>query len=703
MDNKGNVTLRTTLLLLLSAALLSLLMPGQVSRNYNYLKGRQWTEETLYAAYDFPIYKTDEQLREEREEAELSVVPYYRYSDEPLKNALKAVSQSELGDLAEIVSDALIAIYDKGIVTDEGIRSSKASVAPDLVYVQKGKRASKCPADDIYTLSVARAALLDRVLELGSGTDADSLLLASGIYNLVVPNLSYDEQTTVLVGLDADSRISPTSGYVSKGQLIVAKGEIVTSEIAQMLDSYTRELKENVDAGITPLQHYTANGIIALLMVVVFFFGIFLSDPGVFSDRRLGYLLVVFLLFSAGESLAIRFDEGLVYILPLTLCALLMQPFFKPGLIIPVYAAALMPLVVFHSEGPALFTMFFVAGIVSVYMFRKFDRGWRQFVVMAVCFLILTIVYFGFGLLNLVDRISVTDIFAFFIAALLSVFGYPLLYLLERIFNMVSKSRLQELCDTSSQLLRQLEKNAPGTFQHSLAVVNMADAAARAIGADPLLVRAGALYHDIGKMENPLCFVENESLITTEENHKYHSVLSPRQSALDIARHVTEGREMARKAGLPSVVTDFISTHHGDSLISYFWSKHLSDGGDPSAESDFHYSGPRPQTKEQVVLMLCDSFEAASRTLPDYSREALEAFVNKIVKSKMDENQFSEADITVREISLIKDAVASYLSHIHHERIKYPEREAATDAPKSKNKIRKLKQYSNHESSTEQN
>ena len=215
---------------------------------------------------------------------------------------------------------------------------------------------------------------------------------------------------------------------------------------------------------------------------------------------------------------------------------------------------------------------------------------------------------------------------------------------------------------------------APGTFQHSLQVMNLCDAAARSIGANTLLVRAGALYHDLGKMNNPQCFIENESLLNKPEDQKYHSKLTPVHSAQDIIRHVSDGVDIARRNRLPERIVEFILTHHGTTRTGYFWGKHLSEGGNPADEPAFLYSGEKPRTKEQIILMLCDSIEAASRTLQDYSPEATSAFVDKIIEGKRSEGQFDDADISIKDLRTISSTIKSFLAQVHHERISYPDK-----------------------------
>ena len=255
--------------------------------------------------------------------------------------------------------------------------------------------------------------------------------------------------------------------------------------------------------------------------------------------------------------------------------------------------------------------------------------------------------------------------------AFLSVAGYPLIYLFEKLFKLVSKSKLVELSDTANPLLRQLAEKAPGTFQHCLQVMNLSDAAALAVDANVPLVRAGALYHDIGKIMNPVCFTENET-----PGVDYHSGLSYKESAQEIIAHVSNGVALAEKYGLPSVIKDFILTHHGTSCTGYFYNRYLNDGGDPEQVSEFFYNGRKPVTKEQVILMLCDSVEAASRSLKDYSQESVSSLVEKIVAGKVEAGQLSEAEISLSELNIIKDVMKNQVQQIYHARVAYPKRVA---------------------------
>ncbi len=653
--------------------LLAMLMPRSAKFAYDYRKGRTWKYETLYAQFDFPIYKTEEQLMAERGNASTEAIPYYKYSDDIVTRNLRAAERLDLGSLRSATVSAMRSIYQKGILADESSRRHAAS--PEVLYVQRDKRAVKYPASEVFHLREARERLLADLSEV-SLVNVDSVLRATGAYDLLVPNLIYDEQTTALVHTESVTSISPTAGYVTAGQLIVQEQEIVTAEIAQMLDSYKREFEANMGYTRPPFLMLLGNILIALAITVLLYLSIYFNNPKIFEDARFPYLVVVFLLGALAALILIRANEKALYFVPFTLVALLLQAFMKNRVVVPVYVVSLLPLLIFSHDGPVLFVMFFVAGMVAILAFRRFNRGWKQFITALITFGVLALTYLGFRATDLVAGNVWTALLSLFIGSMLTVAGYPLIYLFERIFNLVSNSRLIELCDVSNRVIRELEQKAPGTFQHSLQVMNMADTVARAIYANADLVRAGALYHDIGKLYNPLCFIENESLVPHDGTHGYHDGLSPEQSAREIIRHVPEGVERARKHRLPEALIDFIRSHHGTTVTGYFYNQYLAAGGDPARIEEFRYEGIKPVTKEQIILMLCDSVEAASRTLKEFTPEAYSDFVERIVAGKMEEGQFEHADISISELGTVKDTLKQYLAQIHHERVVYPERKS---------------------------
>lgn len=657
--------------------ILTLSFPRTAKFSYDYRKGSPWSHETLIAQFDFPILKTDEQIREEKSKNKSVVIPYYRFRQDVVDNCRKAADGIEMGKYSYLrpsVISSMEGIYSNGVVQDEGVRlESGTDPSASVLYVQKDKRAAKKPVSEVFKESEAKNRLLALVSAKYPAVNVDSVFRAVGIYDFIVPNLEYDQKTTELVRSESSNQVSTTQGFVSAGQLIVSEGEIVTAEVAQILDSYKVEFENSMGYGGPKILFWLGNAFVAFTLVLLFFLMIYFLNRRLFLDyRRFWYLIFIFVSSSLLALIINKFAPKCLYMVPFTLTALYLEAFFKNKVIFPICCVSFLPLLLFSDNGIVLFVLFLTASVVAVFTFRFFNQGWQQFIMSGIVFVSILVTYFGFRMIDMVNDDPYMAVLYMFIGSMLIVAGYPLIYLFERMFNLVSSSRLRELCDTNNKLLRELEHKAPGTFQHSLQVMNMCDAAARAIDANVLLVRAGALYHDIGKMKNPLCFIENESM--SPKGVHYHEHLSPKESARAIIKHVSDGLELAAENRLPDVIQDFILTHHGTSNTSYFYNKYLNEGGDPNDVSDFFYKGRKPQTKEQIILMICDTLEAASRTLKDNSAATFSVFVENIVASKMKIGQFDQADISIKDLNTVKETLKAYLSQIYHERVVYPQR-----------------------------
>lgn len=672
-----SINYRVLIPLVVLFLVLTLIFPRTAKFSYDYRKGSPWSHETLLAQFDFPILKTDEQIREEKSRSKPVVIPYYRYRQDIVDNCRKAAEGIDMGGysyLRPLVVASMDGIYSNGVVPDEGVKlDGHSDPSGAVLYIQKDKRAGKKPVSEVFKESEAKNRLLSDIAAKYPRINADSVLRSAGIYDFIVPNLEYDPKTTELVRSESSNQVSTTQGFVSAGQLIVSEGEIVTAEIAQMLDSYKVEYENSMGYGGPRILFWLGNAFIAFALVLLFFLMIYFLNRRLFMDhRKFWYLIFIFIIASVLALIINKFAPRCLYMVPFTLTALYLEAFFKNKVIFPICCVSFLPLLVFAENGVVLFVMFLLASIVAVFTFRFFNQGWQQFIMSGIVFVSILVTYFGFRMIDMVNDDPYMAVLYMFIGSMLIVAGYPLIYLFERMFNLVSSSRLRELCDTNNKLLRELEHKAPGTFQHSLQVMNMCDAAARAIDANVLLVRAGALYHDIGKMKNPLCFIENESM--SPKGVHYHEHLSPKESARAIIKHVSDGLELAAENRLPDVIQDFILTHHGTSNTSYFYNKYLNEGGDPNDVSDFFYKGRKPQTKEQIILMICDTLEAASRTLKDNSAATFSVFVENIVASKMKIGQFDQADISIKDLNTVKETLKAYLSQIYHERVVYPQR-----------------------------
>ena len=658
--------------------LLVFFMPKSPKFNYDYRKGSPWMYETLIAQFDFPILKTEAQLQAEREKAGSTVIPYYKTDGKVAARSTGTVSALELGkwsDARVTLSDALAALYAKGILAPSMEQDIEEMLqdAGGLIYVQRDRRAEKVPVTEVFTVESASSYLRDAVAADFPQCDVDSLYVAASLGSLIVPDLVFDQQTTDLIHEESVNYVSATQGVVKAGQVIVSEGEMITAEIEQLLDSYKSEYDTSVGYGGRRVYMWLGSILIAFCIVFVLFLAICYCNFRIFDEyNKYLYLLLIFALAAVGSSIVARFDPALFYLMPFTLISLYLLAFFTKRVVFSVYFISLLPMLVFSPAGVELFVMYLVAGSVAMLVFGFFNRGWLQFVTAFIVFVVMTIVWGAFrltdGIGGLADHHTVFDMA---LGALLSVACYPLIYLFEKIFKLVSNTKLAELSDTNNKLLRELADKAPGTFQHSLQVMNLADAAARSINANVLLVRAGALYHDIGKIANPQCFTENQT-----SEIRYHEGLTPKESAQEIIRHVSDGLVIADRHGLPAEIKDFIISHHGTSAAGYFLTQYLNAGGNPEEVSDFYYDGRRPVAKEEVVLMICDAVEAASRSLKDYSQESISGLVDRIVDGKAAEDQFDDADISLREVSTMKETIKSYLQQMYHSRVSYPKRKA---------------------------
>lgn len=647
------------------------MLPRSPRFGYEYKKGEHWMYETLVAEFDFPILKTDQQLKEEKDSVKNARVPYFDMSTQAYDSAMARAYRLPYEGNEELISllqdSALDFIYSKGVFDSKD--AEHYGVESECVLVLDENSEIRVPVQEVFTVASATEYLKDACIRAGV-ENVDSLWQALGLKSLIMPNVRFSQSMTDDNFNDRMYHPSSTSNYVSRSEVIVEKGELVTDQIANLLDSYKAEFDRSVGYSGTTTAMWTGIAIVALIMVVLFFFTLYFCDYGIFSQyNRYLYVLLLYVLFSTITFLLAREETELFYCIPYSLMAMFMMSFFRKGFVMIMYFITLLPLLIVPTGTVTVFFMHLVAGFMGIYVYEKLNKGWLQFVGSFIIYLMMLVVWTGFNLMfdNPGDWYLLLYIA---LGAGLSIAGYPLIYLLERMFVLVSSARLVELSDTSNTLLRQLADKAPGTFHHSLQVMNLSDAVARAIDADIPLVRAAALYHDIGKINNPQCFTENEA-----PGVKVHEGLTPRESAQLITKHVTDGLALAEKHRLPKVLKDFIVSHHGTSSVSYFLTRYLNEGGDPNDVSDFYYEGIKPQSKEQVILMISDAVEAASRSLKDYSEESISRLVDMIIDGKDSEGQLSEAEISLKELTVMREVMKSFLQQVYHSRIQYPKRE----------------------------
>lgn len=648
------------------------MLPRSPRFGYEYKKGEYWMYETLYAEFDFPILKTDKQLEAEKDHVKNTRIPYFNINADAVDSALARLHRmpsfgNDTSGL-QLEDSILTFMYSKGIFDSRGLNQCKEE--KECAVVLDDFKEVKLPVQEVFTVESATE-YLKSALRTAEAADVDSIYVAMDLKSLVIPNMEYNQNLTDDKFNERMYHPSSTSNYMSRSQVIVEKGELITDQIANLLDSYKAEFDRSVGYSGTSAAMWTGLIIVALIMVVIFFFTLYFCEYRIFTQyNRYLYVLLLYVLFSTITFVMAREEVDVYYMIPYSLMAMYMMAFFRNGFVMIMYFITLLPLLIATSGTVSVFFIQLVAGFMGIYIYQKLDKGWLQFVGSFAIYLIMITVWLGFCLIF--DNLGDWHILLYLaLSAGLAIAGYPLIYLFERLFMLVSSAKLVELSDTSNTLLRMLADKAPGTFHHSLQVMNLSDAAARAIDANIPLVRAAALYHDIGKITNPQCFTENEA-----PGVKVHEGLSPRESAQLIIRHVADGVALAEKHRLPKVLKDFIVTHHGTTCASYFYTKYLNDGGDPNDVADFYYDGVKPRTKEQVILMISDAVEAASRSLKDYSKESISALVDRIIDGKAGDGQLSEAEISLKELSIIREVMKTFLQQVYHSRIEYPKRKA---------------------------
>ena len=485
------------------------------------------------------------------------------------------------------------------------------------------------------------------------------------------PNVSLDTRLTQKELENRLNNISLTRGSVDEGKLIIAKGEVVEADNLKMLESLKAEYESELWTANNA--YFILAGYTILVALVLMMLLLFLKKyrPAVYRNNiNVTFIFFNILVMVFLTTLVVKYDADLVYVVPLCILPLILKTFFdaRLGLFVHVLTVLILGFVVPNSFEYIFLQI--VAGIVTILTVSELYKRANLFISVGQITLIYILGYFAFHIIHEgnLDNVIWVNFGFFLLNGMITLFAQPLIYIYEKMFGMVSDVSLLELSDTNSKLLKEMSNKAPGTFNHSLQVANLAEAAANEIGANAMLVRVGALYHDIGKMNNPTYFTENQ---TTNINP--HDDLDPKSSAEIIIRHVIEGIEMARKNKLPDRIIDFIRTHHGTTLVYYFYKKFKEEHPEATAEKYFRYPGPIPFSRETAILMMSDAVEAASKSLVNPTYPIIDEFVDRIVGGQMQAGQFLNADITFKDIESVKKVLKQRLTNIYHLRVEYPE------------------------------
>ena len=655
----------------------TLYLPKQPRFRYEFEKGKTWLNKDLISPFSFAILKTPQQIEEDKKSVVNNILPLYQYKDEVFKDQSEAyLNEFDVKWKSNALNEAekevnrqrshqlLKTIYTRGII-EINPKHQKGNKYYDFSQLRNNV-STKTNSQDVFTIETALNYLKDN-FKANEQIRQTVLDLAQ---SHLKPNLLFDESLTATVQANALKSISTTKGMVQKGDLIVANDTVIDEEVYQKLvsfrETYDAQTKSVGDDKLVFLGQVLLVGFIITLLMV--FLHLFRKD--IFADsRQLSLILLVVTSMLLVLTWAIKFNLSNLYLIPFCIVPIIIRILFDTRLALNLH---LLVILIAGFFVPNSFEFVFyqtTAGMVAIYSIKNLVK--REQLLISASF-ILSAYFISFMGITLLREGSLTHIewenfLPFVFSVLLSLLAYPLIYAFERVFGITSDVALIELTNTNNKLLRELAFKAPGTFQHSLQVANLAEAAIFKIGGKALLVRAGALYHDVGKMENPQYFIENQTGTSPHDKLPYE------QSAQIIIRHVHKGIEITRKHKLPESVIDFIRTHHGNTRVDYFYQSFLKNSPEKFIDENiFRYPGPIPFSKETGVLMLADSVEAASRSLKNPDAQSISDLVERIIDYKLEQNQLDNCDLTLKDLETIKLIFKTMLMSIYHVRVDYP-------------------------------
>ena len=668
-----NLLMRVWITALTVAIIVWFLPRDSNSKRYNYDVGKPWMYQSFIAQFDFPIYKSEDAIKQEQDSILKGLMPYYNYDPTREKKELERFNKdfsSELTGLSHhyraIIIDRIHRLYSAGIMNTPEYNAI-AHDSTNMVKVVAGKSATPIEIGCIdSSMSAYEALLKDEELSKDR-----ALLQKLNLTNYLEPNLTYDKEKTETERTDMLGSIPLASGMVLSGQKIIDRGEIVDDYTYRVLSSFERELQRRNATQMELTTTFIGQVIYVTILVMLFTMYIALFRKDYFDKpRSIMMLYVMITLFPIAVAMMIEHNWFNVYIVPFAMAAIFARMFmdsrtaFVTQLTIVLICAAA---VKYQYE---FIIIQIVSGLVAIYSLRELSSRAQVIKTAALVTVSCCAVYLALQMMQETDVLKLdSKMYTHFaVNGVLLLLSYPLMYLIEKTFGFTSNVTLFELSNTFKGVLRNLSEVAPGTFQHSITVGNLAAEVANRIGADSLLVRVGALYHDIGKMTHPAFFTENQAGVNP------HDALTCKESAKIIIGHVTEGVKIAEKANLPTIIKDFILTHHGRGMAKYFYIKYQNEHPDEVVDKEqFTYPGPNPFTREQALLMMADTCEAASRSLQEYTEESISSLVDRLIDSQVADGCFKDCPITFRDIAQAKQVLTERLMSIYHTRIQYPE------------------------------
>ncbi len=709
---RENLKLITVVFLfIISAFIIVYLFPRQGKFKYEFRKMEVWKHDDLKAPFDFPIYKSESMLAKERDSVMRFFKPYFAYdayivtdqlekfeetfdrkwseytmaefrirSEKEYLNSGNYNSLIEMGaQIRDYITEQLQKIYLKGII-EIGDLEEKLNRKITSVHVIKGNISEELELEDMFTTKSAYEYLKMSLNQYLTDNNTyytkryRSFFKQFDLNTFIKVNVNYDESKSMKAQKEIIDKISLTHGMIQKGQLVISNGEVVTNDKFRVLESLKMEYEQQLGFMTDQLVKLGKSILVFLSMLVIFLFLYNFRKEVLNDTKKTGFILFLFILIILIASLITRLNSVNIYVIPFVILPIILKTFYDERLALFIHFIAILLIGFFAPNSFEFVFLSSIAGMVAIFSLTNLYRRSKLVITALLVFITYCALYFGIMIVKEGNVTNMTSedltIFAWFgINGILVLIAYPLMYIFEKTFGFLSDATLFELSDTNQPLLRKLAETAPGTFQHSLQVANLAEEATIKVGGNPLLVRTAALYHDIGKMAKPIYYIENQS-----SDINPHDNLEFEESAKIIISHVENGVETARKHNLPQAIVDFIRTHHGTTTVQYFYRSYIKKY--PEEEVDvrkFSYPGPKPFSKETAIMMMADAVEAASRSLKTINEKTLEKTVENIISYQQKEEQYNNANITFRDITTIKEVFIKRLKNIYHARIVYPQ------------------------------
>jgi len=663
------------LIFIVTVSIITYFMPKEGKFDYEFETNTPWKYGLLQAPFDFPIYKSEQQVQKERDSLLAFYQPYFTV-DKNVEKEMQAKLREDYSqklkyllpstDYFRHILQTLKHIYERGVLSNTDAQLLIEDSTQSVLLVDRNVATSQA-ADQLFTIKEA----YEYLLNADTAHYSKRTLQSCNLTNYLTSNIAYDPEKSEAALDELTSSIAWAKGLMLNGQRIIDRGEIINEQTYDILHSLQQEWEKRSDTVQEIRLTFMGQALLVSILVLCFmiYLELFRKD---YYERKRSVLLLFALIVFFPVVLSIMVEQSLsnVYVIPMAMIPIIIGIFLDSRTAFMAHATIILICSVFLRYPHEFIVLQMAAGMTAIYSLRELSQRsqlLRTALIVVICY---SLLYFAFELIQEDDLTKLnTRMYIYFtINGILLLFAYPLLFILEKTFGFTSNVTLVELSNINTKLLREMSEVAPGTFQHSLQMANLAAEAANRIGANSQLVRTGALYHDIGKMMNPAFFTENQTSINP------HKSLSYEQSAQIIISHITDGIKLAEKHNLPKVIKDFIRTHHGKGMAKYFYISYKNEHPDEEVDiSKFSYPGPNPFTKEQAILMMADSVEAASRSLKEYTEESIGNLIEKIIDGQVADGFFKECPITFKDIALVKALFKEKLKTVYHTRITYPE------------------------------